>query len=256
MEQYKFKSEHSQMIVDAIVEGYHDYIEHRKDRKDKMKISSAFAWTKGNFIESKIADYCGEQGFTHKKSKAGLTWDYLQFTHEDSKVLFLIRNAAYFNLNSFSRATIPTGGDNKGAFRTYLHDLSKINKDLKFSLTQPINTGQGKLERVEQLSFPISESQVSRVKEELEHFASTYNEFHILTYAIDDAYQISKVQHYLPNPHDNIAYFIEDLSDLISGAELNESDREVLAPEMEDIVDPAAYDIEILEEEQWGKFPG
>ncbi|WP_110002043.1 MULTISPECIES: hypothetical protein [Paenibacillus] len=50
----------------------------------------------------------------------------------------------------------------------------------------------------------------------------------------------------------NIAYFIEDLSDRISGAELNDSDREVLAPDMEDIVDPAAYDIQILEEEQWG----
>ncbi|SEL82529.1 hypothetical protein SAMN05518856_11989 [Paenibacillus sp. OK003] len=78
---------------------------------------------------------------------------------------------------------------------------------------------------------------------------------HILTceyYAIDEAFQISRIQHYLPNPHDNIAYFIEDLSDRISGAELNDSDREVLAPDMEDIVDPAAYDIQILEEEQWG----
>ncbi|RAI86839.1 hypothetical protein DET54_11830 [Paenibacillus pabuli] len=252
MEQYKFKSEHSQMIVDAIVEGYRDYIEHRKDRKKNMKISSAFAWTKGNFIESKIADFCVEQGFTHKKSKAGLTWDYLQFTHEDSKVLFLIKNAAYFNEYSFSRAKLPTGGDNKGALRTYLHDLSKINKDLEFSLTQPSSTGQDKFERVEQLCLPIPESQVSRVKEELEHFASTYNEFHILTYAIDEAFQISRIQHYLPNPHDNIAYFIEDLSDRISGAELNDSDREVLAPDMEDIVDPAAYDIQILEEEQWG----
>ena len=157
MEQYKFKSEHSQMIVDAIVEGYHDYIEHRKDRKANMKISSAFAWTKGNFIESKIADYCverGEQGFTHKKSKAGLTWDYLQFTHEDSKVLFLIKNAAYFNENSFSRAKIPMGDDNKGAFRTYLHDLSKINKDLKFSLSQPFHSGQGKVREWSNCLFP------------------------------------------------------------------------------------------------------
>ncbi|MGN7309122.1 hypothetical protein ACTHQ2_24575, partial [Bacillus subtilis] len=60
------------------------------------------------------------------------------------------------------------------------------------------------------------------------------------------------VQHYLPNPEDNIAYFIEDLSDLISGADLNDDDREVLAPDMEDIVDPAAYDIEILEADKQG----
>ncbi|MCE3198307.1 hypothetical protein [Paenibacillus sonchi] len=50
MNEYKFTAERNQMIVDAIVDGYHDYVEHRKDRKSKMKISSAFAWTKGNYI--------------------------------------------------------------------------------------------------------------------------------------------------------------------------------------------------------------
>ncbi len=43
MDQYKFNSDHSKMIVEAIVEGYREYIDHRKDRRDKMKISSAFA---------------------------------------------------------------------------------------------------------------------------------------------------------------------------------------------------------------------
>ncbi len=61
------------------MEGYRDYIEHRKDRHNKMKISSAFAWTKGNFIESKIADINGDLNLSYKKAKAGLTWDYLQF---------------------------------------------------------------------------------------------------------------------------------------------------------------------------------
>lgn len=47
------------LIVRIILQtGYHDYIDHRKDRKEKMKINSAFAWTKGNFIESKIAEEC------------------------------------------------------------------------------------------------------------------------------------------------------------------------------------------------------
>ncbi|MFD1910563.1 hypothetical protein ACFSQ7_51220 [Paenibacillus rhizoplanae] len=72
MEQYKFSSENNKMIVEAIVEGYRDYIEHRKDRKAKMKISSAFAWTKGNFIESKIAEECVDYGFRYRKSKSRL----------------------------------------------------------------------------------------------------------------------------------------------------------------------------------------
>ncbi|MFD1910562.1 hypothetical protein ACFSQ7_51215 [Paenibacillus rhizoplanae] len=58
----------------------------------------------------------------------------------------------------------------------------------------------------------------------------------------------------MPNPTDNVAYLVEDLSDFIFGAELTNEDREVVAPEMgEEIMDPAAYDIGILEEDQLAK---
>lgn len=56
--------------------------------------------------------------------------------------------------------------------------------------------------------------------------------------------------HYLPNPADNVAYQIEDLSNYISGAELTDADRSVIAPEKDDIIDPVAYDFGILDEEQ------
>ncbi|TVX99129.1 hypothetical protein [Cohnella terricola] len=246
MEQYKFNSEHNKMIVEAIVEGYREYIEHRKDRKVKMKISSAFAWTKGNFIESKVAEECIDYGFKYKKSKAGLTWDYLQFIHGESKILFLIKNAAYFNEKCFSQSKLPANKGNKGLHRTYLHELSKINKNLVFSDFHQVIDGET-FEKYEQLSFFVSEN---RVKEELENFQSSYTEFHILTYALDEAYQIAEVKHYLPNPSDNVAYLVEDLSDFIFGAELTDEDREVIAPEMgEEIMDPAAYDIGILDDE-------
>ncbi|MFC6653992.1 DUF5986 family protein [Paenibacillus rhizoplanae] len=251
MEQYKFSSENNKMIVEAIVEGYRDYIEHRKDRKAKMKISSAFAWTKGNFIESKIAEECVDYGFRYRKSKAGLTWDYLQFIHGESKILFLVKNATYFNEKCFSQSKLPANRGNKGSHRTYLHELSKINKGVEFSKFQPVVDDGEVTERYEQLSFFVSENQV---KEELENFQSSFTEFHILTYTLDEAYQISEVKNYLPNPTDNVAYLVEDLSDFIFGAELTNEDREVVAPEMgEEIMDPAAYDIGILEEDQLAK---
>lgn len=248
MDQYKFSSEHNKMIVEAIVEGYREYIEHRKDRREKMKISSAFAWTKGNFIESKVAEECINHGFTYKKSKAGLTWDYLQFIHGDTKILFLIKNAAYFNEKCFSQAILPTIGSRSGRRRTYLHELSKINKDLSFSSHHP-QLEEVSSKHFEQLSFFLVPEK--QVKEELDHFKTSYNEFHILTYALDEAYQISEIIHYLPNPEDNVAYLVENLSSYISGADLTEEDREVVAPEAsDDLMDPAAFDIGILEEEQ------
>ncbi|MMZ61264.1 hypothetical protein D1872_234040 [compost metagenome] len=245
MEKYKFIPECNKMIVEAIVDGYRDYIDHRKDRKAKMKISSAFAWTKGNFIESKVAEECFNYGFTYKRSKAGLTWDYLQFIHGDSKILFLIKNAAYFNESCFSQSNLPT--KKKGPRRTYLHELSKINKDLDFPPSPQIKAEE---QYCVQLSMPfyISNSQISN---ELESFKTSYSEFHILTYALDEAYQISEIKHYLPNPSNNIAYLVEELSNFISGAELTDEDREVIAPELnDDIMDPEAFDIGILDDEQ------
>ncbi|MCT2534757.1 hypothetical protein NC661_04545 [Aquibacillus koreensis] len=242
MDQYKFNRHDSNLIVNAIVEGYRDYIEHRKERQRHMAISSAFAWTKGNFIESKIAEIGGELNFTYKKAKAGLTWDYLQFIHGDKNQLFLIKNAAYFNEKCFSQALLPT--TNKGQIRSYLHELSKINKDLTFENATPQE--ENSTEKSEQLSFFISERQV---RNDLQDFQAAYDEFHILTYKIDDAYQIAEIMHYLPNPEDNIAYKIEDLSEYISGAELSDEERDVIAPDQDnDIIDPAAFDIGIFEE--------
>lgn len=246
MEQYKFHENHSEIIVNAIVEGYRDYIEHRKDRHQKMEISSAFAWTKGNFIENKIAEVCGDLNFSYKKAKAGLTWDYLQFIHGDTKKLFLIKNAAYFNENSFSQAVLPNKDKSRGLRRTYLHELSKINQKLDFPASHLDSEIDSQYS--EQLSFFISEKQI---EDELNQFKSLYNEFHILTYKIDEAYQISKIMHYLPNPDDNIAYKVEDLSKYVSGAELTDDEREVIAPEPDsDLIDPAAFDIGIFEDEE------
>lgn len=210
-----------------------------------MIISSAFAWTKGNFIESKIAESSENLNLSYKRAKAGLTWDYLQFLQGDKKTLFLIRNAAYFNENNFSQATLPSKINN-GHQRTYLHELSKINKRLDFSSQ---NQSQGNTNRRNvQLSFFVLENQV---KDELNEFKSEYNEFHILTYKIDRAFQISKIMHYLPNPADNIAYEVENLSDHISGAKLTDEEREVIAPELvEDLIAPEAFDIGIFDEEE------
>lgn len=57
--------------------------------------------------------------------------------------------------------------------------------------------------------------------------------------------------HYLPNPDDNIAYRIEDLSTYISGADLTDEERKVIAPEPDsDLIDPAEFDIGIFEDEE------
>src|SRR5699024_8191915 len=122
--------------------------------------------------------------------------------HNETKKLFLIKNAAYFNERAFSQAILPN--KDKSPRRTYLHELSKINLNLDFpnSSTSNVDVSEDNV----QLSWFVVENQI---KEELEEIKSSYNEFHILTYELDEAYQISKVMHYLPNPINNITYKID-----------------------------------------------
>lgn len=243
MIRYKFNDKDSEIIVNAIVAGYRDYIEHRKERNREMIISSAFAWTKGNFIESRVAQDSPKLNITYHKAKAGLTWEYLQFSQDDTQKLFLIKNAAYFNENAFSKAIL--ANKNNSPQRTYLHELSKINLELQFPNSESIiDVVEGNV----QLSWFVAENQM---KEELEQIQSSYNEFHILTYELDEAYQISKIMHYLPNPTNNIAYKVADLSEYILDAELTDEEREIIAPEQgHDILDPTEFDIGIFEEEE------
>lgn len=246
MEKHQFTKEHYTMIVKAIIDGYSEYIEHRRDRKNKMIISSAFAWTKGNFIESEIAKTCEDIGFSYIRSKAGPTWQYLQFVDDQTKRLFLIRNARYFDSSSFANSRTPVSGKKHGNSRTYLHELSKINQHIEFNSEYKSKTAQQKPKK--QLSYlSVSEELIS---EQLELFRSEYESFNILTYQLDGAQQISKIMHYLPNPTDNIAYEIKDLTDYISGATLTDDERSVIAPEEDDFIDPIAFDFSILDEEQ------
>ena len=95
---------------------------------------------------------------TYQKAKAGLTWEYLQFSHNETKKLFLIKNAAYFNEKTFSQAILPN--KDKSPRRTYLHELSKINLNLDFpnSSTSNVDVSEDNV----QLSWIVIENQIKK----------------------------------------------------------------------------------------------
>lgn len=163
-----------------------------------------------------------------------------------SKVIFLIKNADYFDENCFSQASLPNSLVKKGPRRTYLNELAKLNNHINFLHTRQLELLED-APTSQQISFKLKES---LIKDELDKIHHNYNEFHILTFKTDEALQISEVKHYLPNAKDNIAHLVDDLSPLISGAELTDEEREIIAPEIDEIlIDPALFDIGIAEED-------
>src|SRR5690625_562370 len=103
MEKYKLTKELNKKIVDGLIKGYQEYIDVRKEKYRSMRISGAYAWVKGNHIDDQVAAACVDQNVDFKLEKAGVSWQYLQFRQESDKVLFIIRNARYFNEDEVSK---------------------------------------------------------------------------------------------------------------------------------------------------------
>ncbi len=226
LDSFKLKPDYARMIVDAIVDGYRDYIEIRKKYRSMMAISSGFAWTKSNFIEHKVAERCQALGFRYKKARAGLTWDYLQFIHEQDRMMFVIKDAAYFLPAGSGANRLPHPMMQASSQRTYLHDLARLNHHILFpdEYREPAFMFD---EELTQASFDFGlEQDYGAIPEDV---YMAVNEFHILTYALDSRHQMSDIIHYMPSPEDHRAYEIEDLSPFIDGAELSEYDRKVFA---------------------------
>lgn len=51
-----FSSEESQTIVNTLLRGYRNHINDRIQKSKELRVSGAFAWTKGNFLDSALAD--------------------------------------------------------------------------------------------------------------------------------------------------------------------------------------------------------
>ena len=76
----------------------------------------------------------------------------------------------------------------------------------------------------------------------------TFDLFYIITYEIDESYALSKIKVLMPNPHNNKAYLVEDLSDLIgkSSVTFEEDDYGVLIEDgfdAQDVATAADYGI-------------
>lgn len=251
MEKYKMGRDLNQAIVNGILQGYKNYLEERKAKKESMHISAAYAWVKGNHIDDQTVEECKELGVKFRKAKAGYTWGYLQFSMEEDKRMFIIKNGQYFDEENFPvRKGIPKEKketDNE----SYLQSLARINSNVEFPKERNLFTMDDEEKYVR---FFDDETWKQLEQSEASGLAEEFNQFYILIYEIDEGYAISKIRMLMPNPHNDIAYEIDDLSEYIgkSSVSFEESDYEVLVEDgYEKPESPAATDYGVIPAEKW-----
>ncbi|KIQ82245.1 hypothetical protein RW25_04120 [Bacillus sp. L_1B0_8] len=252
MQEYTFSSAVNQVIVDGILNGYKSYIHERNEKQRTMKISDAYAWVKGNHIDDQTARECASVGIEYKKAKAGYTWGYLQFSSSEDKSMFIIKNAKYFNEGNFPGGKgIDGNKKRKKNDENYLKKLSRVNHKIKFPETRSLPKESG---FVEFLTLFDDNTLKSLEDTEVSKLQKAYDKFYIVTYEIDEAFMISKIFLWMPNPHNEKAYLVDDLTGLINNSSVDFEDVDTTVLENDEMdsnyESPAAFDYDIYHDEE------
>ncbi|MED3652773.1 hypothetical protein [Heyndrickxia sporothermodurans] len=236
MEQYKFGQAVNQGIVNGILKGYKRYTSERADKYESMKISDAYAWVKGNHIDDQTANECSELGIEYRKAKAGYTWGYLQFSCQEDRSMFIIKNAKYFNPEN-----VPSGKGIKGNKKInnnnnehYLKKLAKINEKVQFPESESLFTIDNEYK---DYILSIFDDNVLKALEnnDVSNLQQMYEKFYIVTYEIDEAHMISSIKVWMPNPINDKAVLVDDLSSLIGNSLVDFADIDFSYTENDDV---------------------
>lgn len=220
MNDFSLPNKLSQSIVDGILKGYKDYLGVRKQAQKDLKVSGAYAWVKGNHIDSSVDDACSNyDGIESSIEKAGYTWEYLQFTLKESQEKYLVI------MKSARGITKTFDGKNDGKKKAnYLHDLAGINNPIIDSNKMLSSVSAGKSIQLE-LTMPELEA-IS--KNAVLEAPVDYNRFYVVTYEFDDqSKMISKIALTLPNQKKMTLVEVADLTPFINTSEYSITDEEL-----------------------------
>lgn len=173
-----------------------------------------------------------------------MTWHYLQFTHKNEKTLFIVKNARYFNMEEVDKGK-DAKGRTQGNKASYMKSLMNINNGVKFDeISTKIYNQSVQLELLEDFQPVILKDEDTNV------MVAQFDRFYIATYNIGEDHQISEIRLWMPNPADNRAYLISELTPYIGQKpghifEIDEDLKEVLTQTIaaEGVLDASAFGI-------------
>lgn len=168
----RFDADLNLALVKGIQLGYSNYAEERQEKRQSLRISNAFAWVKGNYIDDQVAEQLEQMDIDYTFATAGYTWAYLQFRDQKNKNLILVKNASIVKKKSGIKVLDIKNEDN------YLRKISHINSDINFSEVKSEEQELLQFDDLELLSTSYVDANIEQLKAEFERF-------YILTYAIE-----------------------------------------------------------------------
>lgn len=221
MTNLKLDPELNQKIVDGILSGYKSYLAERKRASEMLKISDAYAWTRGNHVDSNVWEQCQSlENVSCTDGKAGRSWRYLQITlnSNNKKYLILVKNATSAK-NTFDAATADVNKDN------YLFGFARANNHL-------VQDGELKGHVAGQMSLDLegqpNQSDLTEFEAQNGDVAQ-FDRFYIVTYDTDENKMIKNIYLTVPNQQKMTLYIADDLTAYIEKSNVEISEEELAA---------------------------
>lgn len=219
MEQYGLDPALYQVIVDGTLSGYKNYLNERLEKKKTMTVSGAYAWTKGNHIDDQIALLGKQVGIDYTLEKAGYTWEYLQFTLQQTneKFMVIIKNSKMI------KKTFEGNGTKTKNQEHYLYELADINSEILK------NNRDNFVRQPQQISLELNlpELKSSYIKEKI-NSNEKFSRFYIVTYEIDDQSKlITSILLTLPDSEDMSLLQVANLTNYISTSSIQITHEDV-----------------------------
>lgn len=221
VEKYKLSDHLNEKIVDGLIKGFQEYIEVRMEKDGDIRLSGTYDLVKGKYIDAKVVESCSSENMGFSLVRAKDSWEYLQYRQEEDKVLMVIRSAGYSNEDEAKKGKT-VDGKRESIKRRYIGDLVSINSEIDFNQVTKQTTSSFKTIQLELADLFVDAEEswaIAQLKDE-------FQRFYMITYMIDETHNISKVSLCMPNPFNNKAYLIEDLTAYIKPDQTIEVDDE------------------------------
>lgn len=212
-----------QAVVDGILEGYKNYLQERREKKESMKVSYAYAFTKGNHIDDAVVRRLDKliEKATLEKIKGG--WEHFEFSFQNGvSCFFIIKNA--------SRVKAATKkGKNESS---YLIDYAAILNNDWIEEERLRENQQKEEDMVIQLSMLTEGEQkkLDRRKQVRDH-----DRFYLVTYETNELKMITRIELVALDAVTRELHQIQDLSPYIqtSDIEVTEAETSIVMGETE-----------------------
>lgn len=230
----------AQAVVDGILEGYKNYLQERREKKSSMKVSYAYAFTKGNHIDDAVVRKLESliEKATLEKVKSG--WEHFEFTFKnDISCFFIIKDAVR------ARTAIKKGKNESSYLLEY---ASILNND--WIKAENLRHTQEKKENVTiQLSM-LSEPEKKALDNRCQ--VRENDRFYMVIYEVNQLKMITRIEMVAVDAETRTLHQIQDLSLYIqtSDIEVSESEASVVLGDTEvDYDEKYFYTVPVAKEE-------